>query len=87
MEKVRRRILSILLTLLILFSNSVVTFAYSQEVPEPFINVGTDNMSNQELEILIRILEIAIYKKVRRLSRSLKNIKLRYFLVRNTRNN
>lgn len=54
MEKVRRRILPILLTLLILFSNSVVTFAYSQEVPEPFINVGTDNMSNQELEILIK---------------------------------
>ena len=54
MEKVRRRILSILLTLLILFSNSVVTFAYSQEVPEPFINVGTDNMSNQELELLIK---------------------------------
>lgn len=31
----------------------MVTFAYSQEVPEPFINVGTDNMSDQELEILI----------------------------------
>lgn len=38
MEKVRRRILSILLTLLILFSNSVVTFAYSQEVPELLLN-------------------------------------------------
>ena len=77
--KSQKKDLIILLTLLILFSSSVVTFAYSQEVPEPFINVGTDNMSTQELEILIKDIRNSYLKEGKTIEQEFEKYKTQTF--------
>lgn len=77
--KSQKKDLIILLTLLILFSSSVVTFAYSQEVPEPFINVGTDNMSTQELEILIKDIRDSYLKEGKTIEQEFEKYKTQTF--------